>query len=165
MPAAPTAVPLAPVDATQPLPVVEFRLGSGRFAVAMSAVTEVGRVPDVTRVPRLPRWVVGVANWRGRILAVLDLRSLLGVDTPAVSGRSRVLVLAEDGISLGLLVDEVEGTSSLPGELAAVPGPLPGNARELLSGQVPRDDGPVAVLDVAAVLGLRDSLPRDRRAV
>ena len=43
-----------------------------------SAVAEVGRLPKLTRVPGTPEWLSGVANWRGRILAVLDVRPLLG---------------------------------------------------------------------------------------
>jgi len=55
--------------------VVLVRLGGCRYALPMSAVAEVGRPPSLTRVPGLPAWVAGVANWRGRVLAVLD-RSL-----------------------------------------------------------------------------------------
>ena len=57
---------------------VMLRLGGARYAVGMSAVAEVGRLPKLTRVPGTPIWLAGVANWRGRILAVLDVRPLLG---------------------------------------------------------------------------------------
>ena len=56
---------------------VLVRLGGCRYALPMASVAEVGRPPALTRVPGLPAFVAGVANWRGRVLAVLDLRGLL----------------------------------------------------------------------------------------
>jgi twitching motility protein PilI len=119
-------------------------------------------VPPVTRVPGLPAWVTGVANWRGRILPVLDGRRLLGAETGESRPSERVLVLAHGGISAGLLVDEVLTTTSIDAaEIEPYPVTLP--AADLLAGQVVRDSGPVAVLDVEAVMRLRDALPRGRR--
>lgn len=143
---------------------VVARLGSGRFAVDLAAVAEVGRVPPTTRVPGLPQWVTGVANWRGRILSVLDLRSLLGAEPTPPDGSSRLLVIATDGIAVGLLVDAVEGTTCLGDDVGSFPGRLPEPAAGLVCGQLARDDGPVAVLDATAVLALRDLLPRGRRS-
>lgn len=142
---------------------IVVRLGGGRFAVDLSSVAEVGRAPRVTRVPGLPGWLAGVANWRGRILPVLDLRTLLGAEATPLDGRARLLVLSHGSLVVGMIADAVDGTTMLGSDVAAFP-PASGPAGSaLLSGQVPRDDGPIAVLDVAAVLRLRDTLPRGRR--
>jgi len=142
---------------------VVVRLGSGRFAVALDSVAEVGRVPAVTRIPGGPDWLAGVANWRGRLMPVLDLRGLLGSDRTAFTSSARLVVVVDDGVSAGLVVDAVEGTGSLGAQVDEFPAAFAGPGAELLAGQVPRDDGPVAVLDPAAVLRLRESLPRARR--
>lgn len=140
---------------------VVVRLGSGRFALSMQQVAEVGRMPAVTRVPALPSWVSGVANWRGRILPVLDLRLLLGADRTDLQPSSRMLVLSESGVTVGLVVDEVLTTSTLdPADIEAYPATLP--AAGLLVGQVVTGEGPVAVVDVKALMRLRDTLPRGR---
>ena len=44
----------------------------------MADVAEVTASRRVTRLPGAPPWLAGVANWRGRMLPVLDLRPLLG---------------------------------------------------------------------------------------
>lgn len=147
-----------------PTEAIVIRLGSGKFAVDLAAVAEVGRIPDITRVPGLPTWLAGVANWRGRILPILDLRTLLGADAGPHGSRSRLLVVADATLAVGLLVDAVDGTTILDSEVAAFPPALSANAAGLLCGQLPRDDGPVAVIDVPAVLRLRDGLPRGRRS-
>lgn len=143
---------------------VVVRLGPGRFAVDLAGVAEVGRVPALTRVPRVPAWLAGVANWRGRVLPVLDLRALLGAQPQALGAGARLVVLAAEGVTVGLVVDLVEGTETLLREPDPSPSTLPASAAALLAGQLPHEGGPIAVLDVTAVLRLRESLPRARRS-
>ena len=143
---------------------VVIRLGEGRFAAELDAVAEVGRVPSVTRIPGAPNWLAGVANWRGRLLPVLDLRSLLGAPDARFGNASRLLVLSLDGVSAGIVVDSVEGTGVLDAAVEEFPAALADRGSFLLAGQVPSADGPIAVLDIHAVLRLREQLPRARRA-
>jgi purine-binding chemotaxis protein CheW len=143
---------------------VLVRLGTGRFAVDLAHVAEVGKVPVVTRLPGLPAWMSGVANWRGRILPALDLRTLLGAAAVPLTGTARLVVLSTEVSTVGLLVDAVEGTTTVGEEMAPFPAALPGGGAELVAGQLPRADGPVAVLDVDAVMRLRETLPRGRRS-
>lgn len=155
----------APADeAAADADAVVVLLGTGRFAVSLASVAEVGRVPSVTRVPGTPGWVAGVANWRGRILPILDLRTLLGAAEAPLGTSARLLVLTADGVSVGLLVESVEGTAVVAASADPFPATLAGSAARLLSGQLPHPDGPVAVLDVNAVLRMRDALPRGRRS-
>jgi purine-binding chemotaxis protein CheW len=142
---------------------IVVRLGAGKFAVELASVAEVGRTPSITRVPGLPPWMAGVANWRGRILPILDVRPLLGAETIATDGKGRLVVLTGGAIVVGMIVDAVDGTTSLA-DVAAFPAVSAVGGSTLLSGQMPRADGPIALLDVAAVLALRDSLPRGRRS-
>jgi chemotaxis signal transduction protein len=142
---------------------VVVRLGRGRYAADLASVAEVGRVPTVTRIPGVPHWLAGVANWRGRLLPVLDLRPLLDSEVAPLGAQARLVVLCADGVTAGVVVDAVEGTRPL-GDVDELPTALTGAAVQLLGGQVPLEDGPVAVLDVPAVLRLRDQLPRARRS-
>ena len=143
---------------------VVVRLGAGRFAADLDAVAEVGRLPAVTRVPGAPAWLAGVANWRGRLLPVLDLRTLLGAESGPMGGSARLVVLTADAVSAGIIVDAVEGTGALGGAIEEFPAALAGDGSSLMSGQVPAEDGPIAVLDIRAVLRLREQLPRGRRS-
>src|SRR5664279_6222450 len=88
---------------------VLLRLGGSRYAVGMSAVAEVGRLPKLTRVPGTPIWLSGVANWRGRILAILDVRPLLDAPITPTGSLGRLVVLTMDGLTVGLLTEGVQG--------------------------------------------------------
>jgi len=144
---------------------VVVRLGGCRYALPMASVAEVGRPPALTRVPGLPAFVAGVANWRGRVLAVLDLRSLLQAGAEPLDRRGRLVVLQHAGVRVGLLVEQVTGGAQLdPEDVEPTLAHLPASTGGLLAGQVTDADGPYGVLDLDAVLALAEQLPRARRA-
>ena len=142
---------------------VLLRLGSSRYVVAMADVAEVVPLPGVTRVPGAPSWLCGVANWRGRMLPVLDLRPLLGTATVPLASSARVIVVGPDDLSVGLVAEAVPGVHDDALTHCEPPPPtLTGEAARLIAGQVSDRQGPLAVLDVAAVLALRNRLDRRR---
>ena len=142
---------------------VLIRLGSSRYAVAMADVAEVASVPGVTRVPGSPPWLSGVANWRGRMLPVLDLRPLLATPSVPLASSARLVVLARDEVVVGLVVEAVPGVHDGDlDDLAPAPPTLGPDAGLLVLGQLADRHGPIAVLDAGAVLALRDRVDRRR---
>jgi twitching motility protein PilI len=89
---------------------IGFRLGAEHFVVARHDVREVMPVPDqITRVPGAKPWLRGVANVRGQLLTIVDLRAFLGGGSSLPDRRGRILVPASRDIPTGLVVDEVVG--------------------------------------------------------
>jgi len=89
---------------------IGFRLGGERFVTSRADVREVLPIPDqVTRVPGAKPWLRGIANLRGQLLTVVDLKSFLGAGAPAADRQARVLVVASREVPTGLIVDEVIG--------------------------------------------------------
>ena len=144
---------------------VVVRLGADRFAVALSEVEEVLPVPPVTRLPGAPLWLMGVVNWRGRVLAAVDLRPLLGAERSPLASSARLVVVSDGSVQAGLLAEAVPGlladsaTDALP-----VPATVSPAAASILTGIADVPEGQVAFLDVPAVLGLRGQLPQARPA-
>lgn len=89
---------------------IGFRLGAERFVTSRADVREVLPVPEhVTRVPGAKPWLRGIANLRGQLLTVVDLKSFLGAGSPTSDRQARVLVVASREVPTGLIVDEVVG--------------------------------------------------------
>lgn len=89
---------------------VGFRLGGERFLAARRDVREVLPFPDhVTRVPGAKSWVVGLANVRGHLLPLLDLKLFLGGGPIEAERNTRVLTVNNREVPAGLVVDEVFG--------------------------------------------------------
>ena len=143
---------------------VVLRLAGSRYVIEMAAVAEVVPLSKVTRVPGTPGWLTGVANWRGRILPVVDIRPVLGVEMTALPSSTRLLVLSADGCTAALVAEAVPGVhAGSLGDAASPPPTLAPDAALLVTGHVFDDFGPIAVIDPAAVLGLRSRLERRRR--
>ncbi|MDA8436500.1 MAG: chemotaxis protein CheW [Actinomycetales bacterium] len=142
---------------------VVVRLGGGRYGVCAQDVAEVIRMPRLTRVPGTPTWVCGVANWRGHVLPLIDLRPLLQVAAVPLPSSARVVVLAVDDLEVGLVAEAVAGLVDVPDRLDATPVTLAGDAADLVAGLADGGPGgPVAVLRTDAVLGLRSRAARPR---
>jgi twitching motility protein PilI len=89
---------------------VAFRMGGETFLVAREETREVLGYPAVvTRIPGAKSWVRGLANVRGQLLPMLDLRQFLGSGATASSRNTRVIVVNHRDIPAGLMVDEVLG--------------------------------------------------------
>jgi twitching motility protein PilI len=89
---------------------IGFRLGAERFVAARSDVREVLPVPgQITRVPGAKPWLRGIANLRGQLLTIVDLKVFLGAGASAADRRGRILVVASREVPTGLMVDEVLG--------------------------------------------------------
>ena len=65
-----------------------FRLDDALYALASEHVLEVIHVPSVARVPLSPRALLGVANLRGTVLPLVDLRGLLGMHQTSTAGAA-----------------------------------------------------------------------------
>jgi len=50
-----------------------FRLASEEYAIEILKVREIIGLMDITEVPRLPMYVRGVINLRGKVIPVVDL--------------------------------------------------------------------------------------------
>jgi twitching motility protein PilI len=70
----------------------------------------------VTLVPGAKSWLLGVANVRGNLVPVVDLRDFVGGGRSRTTETTRVLIVRQHGGSVGLLVDEVQGQRSFSEE-------------------------------------------------
>ncbi len=88
---------------------IGFRVGELLLVSSLGDVGEILIYPSLTKLPHAKRWVKGVANNRGSLLPVLDLRGFIEGIATEISKRSRVLLVEHENISVGLLVDEAMG--------------------------------------------------------
>ena len=89
---------------------VGFRIGDEQFIAARAEVREVLMLPQtMTRVPGSKRWVLGIANLRGHLLPLIDLKLMLGSGRTSLKRAARVISVNHREIPAGLVVDEVLG--------------------------------------------------------
>jgi len=89
---------------------VGFRIGQEQFVANREQVREVLMLPDgMTRVPGAKRWMLGIANLRGHLLPLIDLKMMLGSGRTSLRRMTRVISVNHREIPAGLVVDEVIG--------------------------------------------------------
>src|SRR5206468_11696801 len=104
-------------------------LAGYRFAVEVRYAREVVVFDECTIVPLAPAYLLGVANLRGNIMPVVDVRPLLGM-APAVAGHDvRALVVERDTVKIGLSIDVLLGVEPLVVPLLADAGDVRGAGR------------------------------------
>jgi twitching motility protein PilI len=88
---------------------VGFRLGQRRLVASFDEVVEILSLPAVTPVPGSQPWMVGVANVRGSLLPVVDLKLFLEGERTVVHEGHRVLVVRQAGGNVAVIIDELFG--------------------------------------------------------
>lgn len=95
---------------------IVFRLGDEEYGIRIEQVKEVTVTPEVTKMPKTPAFIKGIANLRGDIIAIVDLEERFqlrraGRDMP---DASFTIAVEAPGYTIGLLVREVPRPLTLP---------------------------------------------------
>lgn len=133
---------------------VALRMAGDLYLVAREETREVLGVPaSTTRVPGAKPWIRGLANVRGQLLPIVDLRQFLGSGVTPITRNTRVLVVNHREIPAGLLVDEVLGFRRFAeGEFTGDAPPTVARCERYLAGAFRRAQEQWPVLNLRAVL-------------
>ncbi|MDF2541730.1 MAG: cheW1 [Herbinix sp.] len=88
-----------------------FLLESEYYGIPILKVKEIIGMMEITRIPRMPNFIRGVINLRGKIIPVMDLRAKFGLKQEGYKERTCIIVIEieTDGVirQHGLVVDSV----------------------------------------------------------
>lgn len=106
-------------EAGEIIQIVLIRLGCELYGLEASYVFDIRPLEKVTRVPRVPGWVVGVVNLRGRIISVIDLPGFMGFSSAEREGNHNptmqyLIVVETPCMDVALAADEVLAIETLP---------------------------------------------------
>lgn len=98
-----------------------FQLGRESYGIGILKVQEIVGVMPVTRMPRMPSFVRGLVNLRGKVIPVFDLRLKFGLEGKEDTERTCIIVVrlslgseTADQVTLGVIVDEVSEVVDVP---------------------------------------------------
>ncbi|MDR3645272.1 MAG: chemotaxis protein CheW [Clostridia bacterium] len=84
-----------------------FFIGEQLYAIPSSHVTEIIRMQTITFMPKLPSYIKGVINLRGKIVPVIDLRLKLNMPSIEYDEHTSIIIVETADTSVGLVVDGV----------------------------------------------------------
>jgi purine-binding chemotaxis protein CheW len=149
---------------------LSFLLGREFYGLEVLKIREIIRMVEITNVPRMPEYIKGVINLRGKIIPVVDLRVRFGMDSATTTERTCIVVVqvkATSGaqIQMGLVVDGVEEVLNIgKGDIEETPDFGTKLETEYLLGIAKAKGKVIALLDIDCVLSASAVAELERRA-
>jgi purine-binding chemotaxis protein CheW len=135
---------------------VGFSLGDVQYAVAIASVKEIANPMLVVALPHAPPAVVGVADYRGEVVPVVDMRARFGLPPADATRKTKWIVVDVVGRLAALVVDSVTGVFGTGGlDLRPAPS-LGGEGKRGIAGVTNHDGSLVFVLDTVAMRDVSD---------
>jgi purine-binding chemotaxis protein CheW len=88
---------------------VAFILGEQKYALALTAVQRVVRMVEVTPLPKAPEIVLGVIDFQGAIIPVMNMRKRFGLPETEISLSDQLIVADTVTRRVALVVNSVTG--------------------------------------------------------
>ncbi len=138
-----------------------FKLAEEVYALEISKVREVLDFGVVTKVPKMPDFMRGVINLRGKVVPVVDLRLKFGMtETEETVDTCIIIIEIELGgvsTSLGAMTDSVQEVLDLGAEhIEPAPRIGTGLDTEFIKGMGKKEDEFIIILDVDRVFSAEE---------
>lgn len=88
---------------------LEFTLLSQKFAIESSFTTEVHFLKEITPIPGAPHFVSGVVLHRGKIVSVINLRSLFKMRERGLTDLNKFIIISHKDVYFGIIADSISG--------------------------------------------------------
>jgi len=94
--------------------ILEFLLAQERYGIETRHIREVYPLKELTPLPSTPPFVLGVVNARGRIVPVVDIKTIFGLPDRGLTDLNKLIIVRANGVELGLLADMIVGVQRVP---------------------------------------------------
>jgi purine-binding chemotaxis protein CheW len=139
------------VAAGESLEIVEFRLASETYGLESKFVREVYPLKDLTPLPGMPPFVLGIVNVRGQILSVVDLKEFFNLPDRGLGQLNKLIILHNEQMEFGILADAILDVRSIALDtLQTAPATVSGIGEEYLRGVTGER---MILLDAGKILG------------
>ncbi len=134
---------------------VVFSLDDLHYALDLSAVERTVHMVEVTPLPQAPEIIVGVINFQGQIIPVLNIRRRFRLPERAAALTDQLLIARMKRRTVALVVDAVRSVMERPSsEISEPEAVVPG--MEYVKGVVKFADGMIFIHDLDDFLSLEE---------
>jgi purine-binding chemotaxis protein CheW len=142
-------------EVSDQLSLLLFRIGEEWYAVRVSDVREIFQEYEITQIPCVPDYILGVVNVRGEILSVTDSAAIMGIGSvETVDGVAPpAIVVSNDEVVTALVVDEIGDISEVANGAVEPPISIIDRSQaEFVSGSVFIDGTMVGLISIERML-------------
>jgi len=129
-----------------------FKLADEEYGVEILKVREIIGLMGITAVPKMPGYMKGVINLRGKVIPVIDLRLKFGLEEIEHTEQTCIIVV-DVGKEIGIIVDTVSEVLDIAGENIEPPPAMGGDVdTSFIMGMGKVSDAVKILLDINKVL-------------
>lgn len=123
--------------------VLLFTIDETVYGIEIKYINEIISIEQITIVPKVPDYIKGVINIRGKIVPIISVRKRFGKEEIPYDERTCIIVLEfDDGNQVGIIVDRVrEVTQAKPEEICVTPTHNNVNASHYIKNIIENADG------------------------
>ena len=103
----------AKAKSSDELQLVVFTIGTEEFGVEIMNVQEIIRMTNITKIPQASGYVKGIINLRGKIIVVINLNVIMGMEGKEQDENTRIIVADIGDTVMGFVVDSVSEVSRM----------------------------------------------------
>jgi len=96
--------------------IIYFYLGEEKFGLQTKYTLETLKLEKFTELPSAPDLLLGIFSLRGNLISILDFKILFGIQA-SKSDKTNVIVIGEGDFKFGILVDIIDGVSTIDSDL------------------------------------------------
>ena len=122
-----------------------FTIDGQNYGIEIHYITEIIEVMPATVGPFVPACMKGIINLRGSIIPLMDVRLRFDLPEKEYTEQTCIIVLDNDGVSLGLIVDAVQEVTDIPEDQRMPPPTGQGEDSRYIKG-VGNADGQIQLL-------------------
>ena len=93
--------------------VLEFLLAHEMYGIELKYVREVYPLKELTPIPAIPAFVLGIVNVRGEILSVIDIKKFFDLPEKGLTDLNKVIILHSADMEFGILADSIIGVRNI----------------------------------------------------
>ena len=132
---------------------VGVKLGDEEYAIDVLKISTIIRSIEITIVPRMESYILGVMNLRGKVVPVIDLRVRFNLAKNDFDKATRIIVVNINDENIGFVVDEVTEVMRIKRSMVEPTPPLVGSiSQEYILGICKYDSRLIMLLDIDRVI-------------
>lgn len=137
------------------LALICFKLGDEQYALNIADIREVLRSPQITHVPQMPEFVLGIINMRGNIIPLFDLGMKFGFGKGSFHQKTKVIVVDVPEGQISFVADDLLDNIKVERSSIA-PAPSTGVKinKECVAGTIKIEARMITILDLNGVYEL-----------
>lgn len=154
--------PLESYDISELQPITILSIAGEYFGVELENIREFINLPNLTRIPCAPRYIIGNFNLRGEIVTLMDVSASLELEDSATGNRPKAVIIDLDHQRVGVSVDDVHDVLYLAQEdYLDFPATISQKHQGFLMGGFDYQGSVVRLINLRALL--QDTLPKATR--